>query len=105
MTLVCLSTPFPTKLWEAACLRGSNLNRAIPGFQLVSRLMQALKSGLSHLNRSTGNLGQVQTEIEKFTTHPSLVSATPQRRQNLISLLERSSRSMVRFSHPAPWSS
>ncbi len=77
MTLVCLSTPFPTKLWEAACLRGSNLNREIPGFQLVSRLMQALKSGLSHLNRGTGNLGQVQTEIEKFTTHPSLVSATP----------------------------
>ena len=105
MTLVCLSTPLPTKLREAACLRGSNLSRTNPGFQLVSRLMQALKPGLSHLNRGTGNLGQVQTEIEKITTHPSLVSATPQRRQNLISLLKRSSRSSLRFSHPAPWSS
>ncbi len=66
MALVCLSTPPPFKLKETACLRGSNLSRTNPGFQLVSRLMQALKPGLSRLKCSTRNLGQVQTEFENF---------------------------------------
>ena len=67
MALVCLSTPLLTKLKEAACLTRF---KPVPGkqnpVQFVSRLMQALKPGLSRLTCDTGNLGQVQTEIENF---------------------------------------
>ncbi len=56
-----------------------------PGLEIVSRLMQALKSGLNRSMSGTGNLGQVQTEIRKVQQLAfGLYLATPRHCQNSI---------------------